>query len=118
MGSVIHLRKQSSQTADLPQFPERIDDLLADLGAIANGIAAVEDQSAMLVRGIVALQTSLEKLECIYGAIADSEDHEQFLRETKMINARLQSELTRLATILQRTRTSADQVRQFDHSAQ
>jgi CII-binding regulator of phage lambda lysogenization HflD len=116
MGNIIFLPTQSPEPANAPQRPERLHESLTGIGAIANGIVAVEDKSAMMVRGIAALQKSLETLEGIYGAIADSADHEQFLRETKIINARLQAELTKLALILQRTQVAAEQVRHFDRS--
>lgn len=112
MGNVIFLRTQSPESLDAPQRPERLHESLTGIEAIADGIVAVENKSAMMVEGIAALQKSLETLEGIYGAIADSGDHEQFLRETKLINSRLQDELTKLASILRRTRVAAEEVRQ------
>jgi hypothetical protein len=112
MGNVIFLRTQSTEPAHAPQRPERLHESLTGIEAIADGIVAVENKSAMMVEGIAALQKSLETLEGIYGAIADSGDHEQFLRETKLINSRLQDELTKLASILRRTRVAAEEVRQ------
>ena len=116
MGRVIHLRKQSPEPAYASQFSKRSDEVLADLGAIADGIVMLENKSATMVQCISALQASIEALEGIHGAVADPGDHERFLRRTKLINSGLRSELTKLASILLATRVAADEVRQLDPS--
>ena len=84
------------------------------LGAITNGIVTMENESDALVRCIDALQECLETFEGLDGMAADSGDHEQFLRETKLINSKLQSELTKLVSILRATQLAAEQVRRID----
>jgi len=116
MGIVIHLLKQSSEPADAPQCPRQIDEVLTGLGTIADGIVVLEGKSEMLVRGINVLQASLETLEGIHGMVADSGDHEEFLRRMELINSRLRSELTRLASILRKTGLAAERVRHIDRS--
>ena len=112
MSIVIFPQKKSPEPVIAAQHPDRLEEVLTGIGAIANAIDVVGNKSAMMAQGIVALQKGLETLETIYGAIADPGDHEQFLRETRVINSRLQSELTNLASILLRTGMAAEDMRE------
>jgi hypothetical protein len=116
MGSVIHLRKQSPEPADVPRCPGQLDEVLTGLAAVVDGIVVVESKGEMMVRCITALQESLEAFEGIHGMVADSGDHEQFLHGTKLINSKLRSELTKLASIMLKTRLAAERLRQIDRS--
>ena len=121
MGVVIHLRTQSPEPANVRQFIEQLDDVVIGLGAMANGIVAVKDNSALMVRCIATLQASLEAFEGLRDLVSASGDHEmdeyeKCLRETKVINSRWRSELTKLASLLCATRAAAERARRFDGS--
>lgn len=121
MGIVVPLRKQSPAPANVVQFTERLDDVVTGLGAIASGIVAVKDNGALMVRCIATLQASLEAFEGLRDLVEasgdyETDEYEKCLRETKVINSRWRSELTKLASLLSATRAAAERARRFDGS--
>ena len=112
MGTVTHLPKRSSQSADASNGPKQLDEFLSGLGGISDGIAAVENKSRALHRCIDALQASFS--EGPRGMAAG--DREQLLREAKLTNSKLQSELMKLANFLRMTPIVAERACQIDRS--
>ena len=115
MGTVIHLSKRPSQSAAASHGPTQLDEFLNGLGSIEDGIAAVENESRALHRCIDALHASFGAFEGPRSMAAG--DQEQLLREAKLTNSKLRSELMKLANFLRMTQLAAERACQVDRSA-